>query len=546
MTGTKYQILTALLAGALPAFTGCVMEHDREPGDDWNELVGAASLPPADPCNSRFSHNPERTLAVPLMMSKSGSSSRLPVDTDWYTNVVIQNTSSTLATVRLRAVSTTGTEVCTIFSLGSETAVIFRADNLQAAGTVVIAGFPVGNFEGSMFIETDQRLAAVVKLSNVPLASMGRPGGTAAGAYQVLSMKSGSRETGQALAYPIMKSGFNGSSTTLFVQNVESWDDQLHMEVRTNDSKVYNYSVSVSGGQSVAIQPGQFTDAAGKPMPAACPSGGANAGQPGAPCFGSVRTVPSWELGARFGAIAVEHPASGAAPTILAAQFENAWPAPDHQWLPVVKNQYQGASSGIGIMNVSSAYQDITVILRKQAVPESEYRYTFEDVPPFRSVVASPSADTFGGFPAGEIGAAEIRSTGPITAVVNETNVSGSASSYHGQSVPGDLAAPLDKIAWFGRTTRTTLWNVGSQAVQIVARYKCRTATSGTYSDHMHTMTAEPNVVVNFEPINIPAGNLCSAIFTTAQGTLVGVISEERIATSSLEEGSIYEAIALD
>jgi hypothetical protein len=539
MKGTKKQGWMALLAGAFLAFPGCVMEPDMELGNDENELAGAESLPPVDPCNATFSPAPELTIALPLVMNKSGNSSRLPVDTGWYTNALIQNTSSALATVRLRAISTTGTNYCSIFSLGSEEFVNFRPDNIGAPGTIGIPGLPAGNFEGSMLIETDQRLAVTAKLSNVPMNDMGRTGGTAAGAYMGLPTNTWSAE----LAYPIMKSGFNGSSTTLFVQNVEAWGDWLNLEVRTNDSKMYTYSTYVPGGQSVAIQPSQLRDGFGNPMPSGC-SGGANPGMPGAPCFGSVRIVPYWEFGARFAAIAIEHPATGLAPTILANHFENVWLASHHQWLPVIKNQYQGASSGIGIMNLSSVHQDITVILREKAVPWVEYRYTFEDVPPYRSVVASASAGTFGGFPAGKIGVAEVESTGPITSVVNEST-SSSVSSYHGQSVRGDLAAPLIKVAFAGRRTRATLWNVSNQAVQISGRYKCRTTTGGTYSDHTHTMTAAANTAIDFEPINIPAGNLCSAIFTTTQGTLVGVVAEEDMANSSLE-GSIYEAIVLD
>ena len=58
-------------------------------------------------------------------------------------------------------------------------------------------------------------------------------------------------------------------------------------------------------------------------------------------------------------------------------------------------------------------------------------------------------------------------------------------------------------------------------------------------------MTAGANIVVDFEPVNIPAGNLCSAIFTTAPQTLVGTFSEVSIA-DPLAEGSIYEGIVLD
>jgi hypothetical protein len=526
MTGTNYRGWMALLTAAFPAFTGCVMEPDLEPADDRSELAGATSLLLENSCSLPLGLDPERTLAVPLLMNKTGSSSRLLVDTGWYTNALIQNTSSFLATVRLRAISTAGAQFCNVFSLGAGEAVNFRPDNKQGPGLVGIPTLPPGDFEGSMLIETDQRLAAVMMLSNIPLESMGRRDGTAAAAYQGLSMRTGSAETGQELAYPIMKNGFSGSSTTLFVQNVESWANSLQVEVRTNDARMYTFKIDVSSRQSVAIHPSD--------LGWTCPPGG------GAPCLGSVRIVPT---GARFAAIAVEHPASGVAPAILASHFENVGLAPHQQWHPVVKNQYQGASSGIGIMNVSSAEQDIEVIFRRRAAPQTPYSQWFH-VLPYRTVVASPYAGTVGGFPPGEIGTAEIWSTGPITSVMNETDSYGFASSVHG-GVAGDLAAPLIKIAWFGRKTRTTLWNVSSQAMQIVGKYKCHTSASGTYSSYTHTMTAAPNAVVDFEPSNIGAGNLCSAIFTTATRTLVGIVSEESMTAPPLVDGSIYEAIVL-
>jgi len=551
MTGTKYRGWVVLLTAALPAFTGCVMEPDVEPGEDRSELAGAESLPPVDPCNSSFVGDPERTIALPLVMHKTGISSRLLVDTGWYTNALIQNTSTSLATVRLRAISTEGVESCNVFSLGAGTAVNFRPDNKVAPGTVGIPTLPAGSFEGSMLIESDRRLAVAAKLTNIPLELMGRAGGTAAAAYQGLPLKTGSAEIGQELAYSIMKSGFNVRSTTLFVQNVESWTDRtdpLHVEVRTNDNKVYTYSTHVRGRRSVAIHPGDLTrideNGVRVAMPAAC-TGGANADSPGAPCFGSVRIVP-YRGFARFAAIAVEHAASGTTSAVQAAHFEEVRTAPHRQWIPVVKNQYQGASSGIGIMNASGAYQDVTLILRPRAMPWIQYSYTFEDVPPYRSVVASPSAGTFAGFPAGEIGTAEIQSTGAVVAAVNETDSSGWMSSSGGRPVPGDLAAPLIKADWFGRKTRTTLWNVGDQPVQILGTYRCHTEMSGTYSVHTHTMVVDPKVAVDFEPTNIPAGNLCSAIFTTAQRTLVGVVAEESLISPPPIDGSIYEAILLD
>jgi hypothetical protein len=81
--------------------------------------------------------------------------------------------------------------------------------------------------------------------------------------------------------------------------------------------------------------------------------------------------------------------------------------------------------------------------------------------------------------------------------------------------------------------------------VAITGAYTCRT-TGGTYAHYTYSMPAEAGVAVDFQPTDIPAGNLCSAIFTTAQHTLVGTVSEEDIIAPSLNDGSIYEAIVLD
>jgi hypothetical protein len=563
MTGTKNQGLMALLAGALLGVTGCVIEPDVELGRDANELdsadeskAGTASQPPVDPCNTAFSYDPELTIALPRIMDTRANPSSLP-DTGWYTNALIQNTSSNLATVRLRALAKPGTGYgggCTIFSLGSEESVNFRLDNPGLSGTVGIPAIATGNFEGSMLIETDRPLAVVAKLSNTSVPPLGRVGGSASSFYTGLPLKSWGAETGTDLVYPIMKSGFNGSSTTLFVQNVDWFDGYVNLMVRANAPSLswpyysqYTYSVFIPAGRSVAIHPSQFLDSIGNPMPAGC-SGGANPGQPGARCFGSVEIVPDyWGFGPRVAAVAVEHPASAAVPAILANHFESASHAADQVWLPVVKNQYQGATSGVAIMNLSSAHQDITISLRGKASPSPAYSHTFEDVPPYQSVVASPSAGTFGGFPAGQVGVATVTAAEPIAVVVNESKGSSSVSSYHGQSIPGDLAAPLIKLA-FGsplKSTSVTLWNVGNQAVQIVGSFKCRVANGTSYSNHTHTMTAGANIAVDFQPNNIPAGNLCSAIFTTTQGTLVGTVTEEDVANPSLDSAT-YEGIALD
>jgi hypothetical protein len=553
----------ALLACALLGFTGCVMETDMELGHDWNELDGAdedqaatASLTAVDPCDAQLNSDPELTIALPRIMDTRANPSALP-DSGWYTNALIQNTSSGLATVRLRALAKPGAGYgggCTIFSLGSKESVNFRPDNPGLFGTVGIPALATGNFEGSMLIETDQPLAVVAQLSNVPVPPMGKSGGTATASYMGLPVKSWTAETGGDIVYPIMKSGFNGVSTTLFVQNVDRFNgDWVDLVVRANapslnppyDSE-YRYSTFVQAGRSVAIYPWQFKDSAGSSMPAGC-TGGANPGQPGARCIGSVQieSRPDYYGYSRpVAAIAVEHPASGAVPKILANHFERVSNA-TRVWFPDIKNQYLDATSGIAIMNLSRDPQNITVTLRQKDSTSTTYSHTFFGVGENRSVVASPFAGTFGGFPAGTAGIATITSPGPIAAVVNETKGSSSVSSYHGQSVFGNLAAPLIKLAFASKSTRVTLWNVGSQAVQIVGDFKCRVAGGSTYSNHTHTMTAGAGIAVDFQPNNIPAGNLCSAIFTTTQKTLVGSVTHEDIVDPSLDRG-MYEAIVLD
>ena len=124
-------------------------------------------------------------------------------------------------------------------------------------------------------------------------------------------MKSWSFETGKGLAFPVLKHGFNGKSTTLFVQNLEAGDWTTTLKARTNDGKIYRATVAVPGSRSVAVRASDFKDGAGAGMPVSC-SGSGNSGG-GAPCLGAwiLEHDPlGWSH--RFAAIAVEHTASWA------------------------------------------------------------------------------------------------------------------------------------------------------------------------------------------------------------------------------------------
>ncbi|HRI72525.1 MAG TPA: hypothetical protein PK156_50160, partial [Polyangium sp.] len=519
-----------------------------------------------------MSYNPDYALALPAIMDTRLGPSALP-NAGWYTNAMIQNASDLPANIKITATWKQGAgganpDAAVTFSLQPHESIVFRIDNPGIAGTIGIPEIANKNFEGSLMLESDQRVAVVTAVANIPLAPMGVSGGAAKGFYVGQSLRSNGWETGQALIYPTFKSGFNGKSSTLFVQNTTNNSGMVTIEVRTNAGNKYIGQISLDSRRSAAIHPSDLRrDTDGSPMPSGC-SGPANT--TGGACFGSV-TVQTNSANLRVAAVATEHVATSTGPLtqILANTFHkdgNFASEHKHRYCAPFKNLFQseGTRTGIAIMNLSPTNADIAVTLKGLVNPANPasgntYSYVFRNVPGRTSVVASPYAGneyTIGGFPVGGLGAVSVDSTHPILAVVSDEDSSLRQTGFQCSSFPKDkLLAPQVKFAYPSATssgaanTEIYVQNMGTQSAMITATYTCRIANSSVFTTYVTTKSAEAGGAALFSRGNVavPDGRLCSVSFTSPNPIMIGTATETTrgLAIPQVDDAT-YELFSFD
>jgi hypothetical protein len=184
------------------------------------------------------------------VVSAQSSGSGLP-NTGWYTTAVIQNLSdSAQADVVLSAFdagSTSSAALTASTPIAAGANVVFRPDNPGIAGTIGIQQLGA-NFFGSMVISSLEPLAAVAKVTNVQLNTLGVAGGAANAEYQ------GSSEGATTLIYPNVKNNFNSFRSVFYIQSVGS-NGTFTATVRTSapDSKTYSKVFPVNANRTTVV-----------------------------------------------------------------------------------------------------------------------------------------------------------------------------------------------------------------------------------------------------------------------------------------------------
>lgn len=97
---------------------------------------------------------------------------------------------------------------------------------------------------GSMVIGSDQRLAAIVGITNQFIGSLGVQGGTSAGVYEGTAGENVSSQ----LLFPILKKNYFGQNTLYYVQNASN-------TTAANVQVTFNWGASSSSTQNFTIQP---------------------------------------------------------------------------------------------------------------------------------------------------------------------------------------------------------------------------------------------------------------------------------------------------
>ncbi len=506
--------------------------------------VGLAMLVAAEPAQAQtVTYNSAYSVALPLFMDTRANPSSLP-GTGWYTIAVIQNTSASTAHVRVTAKPKQGVTGggSVTFTLDPGSTIRFRPDNAGTSGTIGIPAIATGNFEGSLLIESDQPIVVVNQLANNLLGSMGVSGGTAKGFYNGIAASSGD------LAFPGIKSGFNGKSMVLYVQNMGTTQAISTLTLQTNDGLTYTAPVSLAAGESRAFNGVDFKTSTNETWTKTC-SGSANGS--GGACFGAVKLANSGS----FAAIAVQRDVAGTnpAPNVHVANFQTVVNATGPVSCAAFRNaNVTTARSGIGIMNAGANTADITLKLIATGT-NTQYTQLFPGVLPGKSVVASYWAGTIGGFPDGALGAATITSSlgGGVVAFVSESGSGTAESSYQCSTGSSNaLLAPFVKFDYtdtnnpISATSEVSIQNTGTTSETITGTYTCYPVSRGTLETY--TVTTNPVLAgtsikissASF-PGGIPTGRICAAHFTSAS-SILGTVTE-RSSTPSLVDDATYE-----
>lgn len=495
----------------------------------------------------------------------------------WYTTATIQNLSATnSADVVLTAydavnVSQAALTAQTQVAAGSN--VVFRPDNPGTAGTIGISGLN-NNFFGSMVISSLENLAAVAKVTNQPLGSLGVAGGTASAEYQ------GSSEGATTLLYPSVKNKFNGQTTVFYIQSVGS-DGAFTATVRTAaaadgsvPSRTYSKSYTVAANKTTVILVKDLTNASGGTWDAAVGAGctGAFSSATGAPCFGALTVESSTPVvGTAVAYDTTNTPTKVANSSALLTSAD----ASTTVFCPLYKSRFPRNAagqnfSGVQIQNTTGAPIDVTVTLRGNALPASNpaagqtFTRQITGLAAGQSVVVSRGAGA-GNFPDGGVGSVRIEATGAVIAVTNEDSnpnpgqfTSATYNCFGASEGTGTVSFPAAKRDFPSETS--ALANNSGLIVQNVdaaktanyeARYTCRGGATATITSN----GVAPGASVTFAKFGfptIPANSLCAVTVTAKDAAdaaqsvpIVGIANEDvsglTIGPVTFRDASSYE-----
>ncbi|WP_146210136.1 hypothetical protein [Vitiosangium sp. GDMCC 1.1324] len=500
---------------------------------------------------------------VPLLRNTQGTGTGLP-GAGWYTPLVIQNTDTVnSALVLLEAVPMAG--IGTSRSTTAQAAippggsVVFRPDNPTGLpGVVGIPAVATGNFQGSMVIHSDRHIAVTATLSNAPISStLGTAGGRAKGAFS--ATRDEDFEGPVEVNYAPVKSGFFGRATRLFLQ---STNRDVNTTVtatlrRELDGQDFTVSLTLAPLASAVLDPTDFRRN-GIPFPTACNPIPSEARA----CLAALHLTSS----DRLGAVAVEVPTQETVPSVVMMNRLSSGEL-DYWKLacPTVKKQFpagSGISTAIALMNVAPVPQTVDARLEGTLEPVTpatghEYWQVFTDVPSLRSVVASSFQDSLGLLPDATVSSATLtaQSGGDLVAAAVEEG-GGRLASYscipvtrgrHHVAIPAAKFEFPSRTDAFAANTGITVQSVGPAPTSVTMTYRCRTASSGTFTPYVVQRPIGPYESRVFSPFNIttiPSGSLCTVLIDSSSENIVATANESSESLpSSTQDSASFEGV---
>jgi hypothetical protein len=511
-------------------------------GSLWRALLGALAL----------------ALATAGVVAGQGSG--LP-STGWYTTATIQNLSETnpaevtLAVFDAASTSQAALSATTVITPGAN--VVFRPDNPGITGTVGIDGIG-NNFLGSMVVSSLEPLAAIAKVTNQPLASLGVPQGAAVAEYR------GAGDGSTTLIYPSAKNKFNGQTTTFFIQAVGG-DGVFTATVRTARSSdgtvasaTYSKAYSVAANRSTVVIVSDLTNSAGQSWTSSIPQAGCSGPfdtPGGAPCFGALTIESSTPIaGAAVAADITAIPTKRANSSALLTPADGA----TQIYCPLYKSQFPGGQSGrnfsgVQVQNVSTGPVSVSVTILGSPNPPFNPAITatssvnFSNVEAGASVVVSRFAGD-GNFPNGGLGAVRIDASGPVIAATNEDSnfqnqpTTATYNCFRADDATARIAFPAAKRDFptatsdLANNSGVTVQNIATdRTASVTAEYVCRNGVTATITFPLPPGTA--NTLFQNNTVSqglIPPNSLCGVTVTARDSgnpadevPVVGIVNED-------------------
>ncbi len=365
-------------------------------------------------------------LGVSLVSAQGG----LP-GSGWKSGQQIQNVGTSDASIQFTAYSQAGSSSdcgSATVSAGSSLTILTDRDCPVAAG-----------FAGSAVVSADQPIAAIVNVNN-------KGTGAAAGQYQGTD----GADVATTISFPLMKSDFNGRTSTFYVQNASS---------NTNDMTA-TFTLRASDGGAVFTK--TYTAVPANAMVVVTPAdAGVTTGT-----VGSLSVTGSEALAGT----SLEHESSAAVGQNL--QASRAFTPSTYDttlYCPLVRHNHtsKDQTTGVQVQNVSASTQTVTINYSTGASNSASVDAGASHTFPTRLDLAD-----------GEIASATLTSAGDIVAVVNDKGVSTSnpqrVTTYAcapANSASTAINIPLAKENLGGNQTGIQVQNVGSSNATITATY---------------------------------------------------------------------------
>lgn len=292
----------------------------------------------------------------------------------------------------------------------------------------------------------------------------------------------GRKDADTRISFPLLKNDFVGQTTAFYIQAAGE-PAQVTMMYKTNDGETYT-----DGPHELVADEMHIFNPAMAGVPRGCEPPSLQAA-----CVGSA--VATSSTGEIVG-IYTEYPTTvDPATFVMATRGFTTGDTDTRVAVPVIKNQWVGRTTALTVQNAETDAR-VTVNVAFNGVSgtcaDESYSGATISLEPGESTIYFPRLGNMGGLPTNCFGSALVTASGgEIVAVVNEAGA-GKKTAYSAFDVSNatrQVALPLVKKLFVGRTTGVVIQNVGNSPTDVVVDLHVVNRVGG---DSPGNVTSEP------------------------------------------------------